>query len=99
MSNNTALKTLFAVLHGILPCEYDEKYVTGVGLEDAVVISKTDSDRNIYITANMPDANHIFDMNLYDDIHDDEPAEITQWDIDDPNLTLIDFIDYIEKTL
>ncbi len=99
MSNNTALKTLFAVLHGSLPYEYDEKYVTGVGLEDAVVISKTDSDRSIYITANMHDSNHIFDMNLYDDINDYEPAEITQWDADDPNLTLMDLIDYIEKTL
>lgn len=99
MSNNTALKTLFAALHGSLHYEYDEKYVTGVGLEDAVAISKTDSDRNIYITANLPDDNHIFDVNLYDGIHDDNPAEITQWDADDPNLTLIDLIDYIEKTL
>lgn len=99
MSNNTALKTLFAALHGILLYEYDEKYVTGVGSEDAVVISKTDSDRNIYITANMLDDNHIFDMTLYDDIHDDKPAEITQWDADDPNLTLRDLIDYIGKTL
>lgn len=99
MSNNTALKTLFATLHGSLPYEYNEKYVTGVGLEDAVVISKTDSDRNIYITADMPDDNHIFDVTLYDDIHDDEPAESTKWNADNPNLTLIDLIDYIEKIL
>lgn len=99
MSNNTAMKTLFTVLHGTLPYEYDMKYVNGSGPEDAIVISKTDSDRNIYITANMPDDNHIFDMDLYDDIHDDEPVEITQWDADDPNLTLTDLIDYIEKTL
>lgn len=99
MSNNTAMKTLFAILHGSLPYEYDEKYVTGAGREDAVIISKTDSDRNIYITANLPDDNHIIDMNLYDDINDDEPAEITQWDVDDPNLTLMDLIDYIEKNL
>ena len=99
MSNNTALKTLFATLHGSLSYEYDEKYVTGVGTEDAIVISKTDSDSNIYITANMPDDNHIFDLTLYDDIHDDEPAETTQWDADDSNLTLIDLIDYITRSL
>ena len=99
MTNNTALKTLFVTLHGSLSYEYDEKYVTGVGSEDAIVISKTDSDSNIYITANMPDDNHNFDLILYDDIHDDEPAEITQWDADDPNLPLIDLIDYIKKTL
>lgn len=99
MSNNTALKTLFTTLHGSLTYEYDEKYVTGVGTEDAVVISKTDSDSNIYITANMPDDNHIFDVILYDDINNDEHAEITQFDADDPNLNLIDLIDYIKKTL
>lgn len=99
MSNYTTLKALFTALHGSLPYEYDEKYVSGVGLEDTIAISKTNSERNIYITANMPDDNDIFDVTLYDDIYDDEPAETTQWDADDQNLTLIDLIAYIEKSL
>lgn len=99
MSNRKTLKALFTALHGSLPYEYDEKYVDGVGIEDAIVISKTSSDRNIYITANMPDDNAIFDVTLYDDIYDDDPIEIYQWDADDQDLTLTDLITYIKKNL
>lgn len=99
MSNYTALRFLFAALHGNLQCEYDEKYSNGAGLEDAIIISKTSSERSIYITENMPDDNNIFDLTLYDDAYDDDPIEIFQWDADDPDLTLTDLIAYIEKTL
>lgn len=99
MSKYTALKTLFTALHGSLPYEYDEKYFNGAGLEDAIIISKTNSERSIYITANMPYDNNIFDLTLYDDTYDDDPIEIFQWDTDDPGLTLTDLITYIEKNL
>lgn len=98
MSNYTTLKTLFTALHGSLPYEYDEKYINGVGMEDAIIISKTSSERNIYITANISSDNNIFDTALYDDIHDDL-IEIYQWDADDPNLNLLDLIAYVEKSL
>ena len=58
MSNHTPLKHLFSALHGSLHYEYDEKYVNGVGPEDAITISKTGSNRNIYITTNTPDDNN-----------------------------------------
>lgn len=99
MSNRKTLKTLFAALHGSLPYEYDEKYFNGAGLEDAIIISKTNSERSIYITANMPYDNNIFDLTLYDDTIDDDPIEISQWDADDPDITLLDLIAYIEKSL
>lgn len=99
MSNHTPLKHLFATLHGCLPYEYNEKYVNGVSQGDAIAISKTSSERNIYITANTPDDNNIFNVTLYNDIHDDDPAETTQWDANDPNLNLTDLIAYIEKSL
>ena len=100
MSKYTALKTLFATLHGSLPYEYDEKYLNGAGLEDAIIISKTNSERSIYITENMPYDNNIFDLTLYDDTYDDDdPIEISEWDADDQNLTLLDLIAYIEKSL
>lgn len=99
MSNHTALKTLHASLHGSLPYEYDEKYSNGAGLENAIIISKTSSERSIYITENMPEDNNIFDITLYDDTYADDPIEICQWDADDQNLTLTHLIDYIEKTL
>lgn len=98
MSKYTALKTLFTTLHGSLPYEYDEKYFNGSGLEDAIIISRTGSERSIYITENMPDDNNIFDLTLYDDTYDD-PIEISQWDADDQDLTLTDLIAYIEKSL
>ena len=90
MSNYTTLKTLFAALHGSLPYEYDEKYINGADREDAITISKTNSERTIYITANLPYDNNIFEVTLYDDIYDDDPIEILQWDADDPDTTLID---------
>nr|UVM97175.1 MAG: hypothetical protein [Bacteriophage sp.] len=99
MSKYTALKTLFTTLHGSLPYEYDEKYSNGVGPEDAIIISKTNSERSIYITANMPYDNNIFGLTLYDDTYSDDPIEILQWDADDQDLTLLDLIAYIEKSL
>ena len=98
MSNYTALKTLYTALHGSLPYEYNEKYFNGAGLEDAIIISKTGSERSIYITANMPYENDIFDVTLYDDTSDDL-IEIYQWDADDQDLTLLDLIAFIERNL
>ena len=99
MSTYTALRFLFAALHGNLPYEYDEKYFNGAGLEDAIIISKTGTERSIHITENMPGDNAIFDLTLYDDTYDDNPIEIIQWDSDNPDLTLTDLIAYIEKNL
>lgn len=99
MSNHTALKTLYSALHGTLPYECDEKYFNGAGLEDAIIINKTGTERSIYITENMPDDNVIFDLTLYDDTHDDTPIEICQWDAGDQDLTLTDLIAYIKNTL
>lgn len=98
MSNHTALKALFTALHGSLPYEYDEKYINGANQEDTIVISKTSSDRSIYITANLPYENDIFDVALYEDT-DDDPAEISQWDANDQGLTLLDLIAFIERSL
>lgn len=93
------LHILFKTIANTLPYEYDEKYFNGAGLEDAIIISKTNSERSIYITANMPYDNNIFDLTLYDDTYDDDPIEISQWDADDQDLTLLDLIVYIEKSL
>lgn len=99
MSNHTTLKLLFTTLQGTLPYEYDEKYLDGTGLEDTIIISKTSPERSIYVTKNTPYENAVFDLTLYDDTIDDNPIETSQWDADDPNLTLIDLITYIKKSL
>ena len=93
MSNYTTLKTLFTALHGSLPYEYDEKYIDA---GPSIAITKGGTDRTIYITANTPDDNGVFDAGLYDD---DDLIEIYQWDTNDPNLNLLDLIAYIEKSL
>lgn len=98
MSNHTPLQALFTSLYGSLPYEYDEKYVVGIGLKDTIAISKTDSERIIYITANTPD-DTLFNVSLYDDVYDDDPAETIQWDADDQDTTLTDLITYIKKSL
>lgn len=99
MSNYITLKTLFNTLHGSLPYEYDEKYINGANQEDAIAISKTSSERSVYITANLPHDNNIFDVTIYNDINDDDPIEIIQWDADDQDLTLTDLIAFIERNL
>lgn len=99
MEDTKTLKFLFTALHGSLPYEYDVVRVNGEGLEDTITISKTNAEHVIYITANMSNDNDIFDINLYDDPYDDDPAETTQWDADDPTLNLIDLIAYIKKSL
>lgn len=99
MSKYTTLKTLFTALHGSLPYEYAEKYIHGANLEDAIIISKTNSERSIYITANMPYNDNVFDLTLYGGTDDDDPIEISQWDADDQDLNLLDLIACIEKSL
>lgn len=99
MSNYITLKLLFTALHGSLPYEYDEKYINGANTEDSIAISKTGSEHTIYITANLPYDNNIFDVTLYDDANDDEPVEISQWDADDQDITLLHLIAYIENSL
>lgn len=99
MSNYTALRSLFTALQGTLPYECDEKYFNGAGLEDAIIISKTSSERSIYITENMPDNGNVFDITLYDDAYSDDPIEMLQWDTDDPKLNLTALIAYIKNNL
>lgn len=99
MSDQTTLTTLFTALHGSLPYEYDELLVKEKGLDQIIVISKPDTERTIYITANTPDDNGILDMTTYDSEQDDDPTEITQWDTNDPNLSLFDLLTYIERRI
>lgn len=47
MDKNTNIQTLFHILDGCLPYEYDEKLVAN---EDTIIITKEDSDNTMYIT-------------------------------------------------
>lgn len=47
MNKNTNIKTLFHILNGCLPYEYDAKLVTN---ENTIIITKEDSGNTMYIT-------------------------------------------------
>lgn len=53
MDKNTNIRTMFSILNGCLPYEYDAKLVTN---ENTIIITKEDSDNTMYITLNDPDA-------------------------------------------
>lgn len=100
MSHKGNLRSLFSAINGCLPYEYDEKYIGNARQEGTIAISKTNSDHVIYINANTSAGDGVFDVTLYDDINDDDdPAETTMWDANDPNLTLMSLTAYIEKNL
>lgn len=51
MGKNTNIQTLFHILNGCLPYEYDEKLVD----ENTIIITKEDSDNTMSITLNNND--------------------------------------------
>lgn len=98
MNDHMTLTTLFSILRGCLPYEYDELYINGENMDHSIVINKKDSELTMYITMNAPDDNDILDTDLYDN-YDDDLIETCQWDLDDPNLNLTDLITYIKNSL
>lgn len=52
MDKNTNTKTLFHILNGCLPYEYDEKLIAN---ENTIIITKEDSDNTMSITLNNND--------------------------------------------
>ena len=56
MTNNTTMQTLFRILNGCLPYEYDEKLVAN---EDTIILTKEDSDNTMSITLNDDDADDV----------------------------------------
>lgn len=94
MSKNGNLHILFKTLTDILPYAYERLYSNGNDTEPVIVIYKKDSELTMYITMNAPD-NNIINTAVYNG----KPIETIQWNTDDPNFNLIDFIAYIENIL
>ena len=92
MSNYTTLKTLFTALTDTLPYEYTEELTDN---ETTIVITKEDSDYDMYISPDSPDTDGFEVVVNYGD----EPVEIYQWDADDQDPTLLDLIAFIEQNL
>lgn len=49
MDKHTNIRTLFNILNGCLPYEYDTKLVTS---ENTIIITKENSDNTMYLTLN-----------------------------------------------
>lgn len=90
MNKNDNIHILFKILTDILPHEYTEELTDN---ETTIVITKENSDYDMYINSDSPDTDD-FEVTVN---YGDEPVEIYKWNANDSNLT--DLIDYIEKAL
>lgn len=92
MNKHDNIHILFKTLTDTLPHEYTEELTDN---ETTIVITKEDSDYDMYISPDGPDTDDFEVVVNYGD----EPIEIYQWDADDQNLTLTDLIAFIERNL
>lgn len=92
MNKNGSLYILFKTLTDTLPHEYTEELTDN---ETTIIITKEDSDYDMYISPNAPDTDGFEVVVNYGD----EPVEIYQWDANDPNSNLTDLITYIKNSL
>nr|UVX84572.1 MAG: hypothetical protein [Bacteriophage sp.] len=92
MNKNDNIHILFKTLTDTLPYEYTEGLTDN---ETTIVITKEDSDYDMYISPDGPDTDDFEVIVSYGD----EPIEIYQWDANDPNSNLTDLITYIKNSL
>jgi hypothetical protein len=75
MDKNPNIRTLFHILNGCLPYEFDTKLITN---ENTIIITKEDSDNAMYITLNNNDNND-------HPATPDDPDDVIAIGHDDPN--------------
>lgn len=92
MNKNDNIHILFKTLTDTLPHEYTEELTDN---ETTIVITKEDSDYDMYISSDSPDTDD-FEVTIS---YGDEPVEIYKWDTNDQDLTLLGLIAFIERSL
>lgn len=92
MTKNDNIHLLFTILNGCLPYEYTEELTDN---ENTIVITKEDSDYDMYISPDGLDTDN-FEVSVN---YGDEPVELYQWNTNDPNSNLTDLIAYIKNSL
>ncbi len=92
MNKNDSLHILFKTLVDTLPYEYTEELTDN---EATIVITKEDSDYDMYVSQDGHDTDDFEVIVNYGD----EPIEIYQWDANDPDSNLTDLIAYIKDSL
>lgn len=92
MNKNDSFHILFKTLVNTLPYEYAEELTDN---ETTIVITKENSDYDMYISPDGPDTGD-FEVTVS---YGDEPVETYQWDANGQNSNLTDLIDYIKNSL
>ena len=92
MNKNDNIHILFKTLTDTLPYEYTEELTDD---ETTIVITKEDSDYDMYISPVGHDTDD-FEATVS---YGDEPVEIHRWDTNDTNFNLIDLIASIKNSL
>lgn len=97
MNGNKTLRTLFHILNGCLPYEYDEKYLDTKDTDASILITKKESGRTLFFTANS-DHHDEFEISIYDD-DNDKPLETALLTIKKPYDSITQIITYIKTYL
>lgn len=96
MNDNKNLQTLFHILNGCLPYEYDEKYLDTKDTNASILITKKESNRTLFFTAN-PDHHDEFEISIYDG--DDKPLETAILTMKEPDDSITPILTYIKTYL
>ena len=91
MNKNDNIHILFKTLTDTLPYEYTEELTDN---ETTIVITKENSDYDIYLSPDSPDTDD-FEVTVS---YGDEPVELYQWDANDQNSSLTDLISHIKNS-
>lgn len=97
MNGNKNLRTLFHILNGCLPYEYDEKYLDTKDTDASILITKKESSRTLFFTTN-PDHHDEFEISIYDD-GDDKPLETALLTMKKPDGSITPILTYIKTYL
>lgn len=98
MNNKDAILSLFSIINGCLPYEYDVKLLHDHSRTTSILIVKEDSDHIMQITP----SKHGNTCTVLVWADGDDPAtdsEAYQWDLDSPDLTLDDILTNIKHYL
>lgn len=97
MNGNKNLRTLFHILNGCLPYEYDEEYLDTKDTDSSILITKEGSSRTLFFTAN-PDHHDEYEISIYDD-DNDKPLETALLTMKEPDDSITPILTYIKTDL
>lgn len=97
MNGNKNLRTLFHILNGCLPYEYNEEYLDTKDTDSSIMITKEESNRTLFLAAN-PDHHDELEISIYDG-DDDKPLETVPLTTKEPDDSITHILTYIKTHL